>query len=145
MNIVTKVIALALTAGAAAGAQGASRGATSPKAVTKPATYKKDLPDSLMRSAKIKESDAARTALAKVPNGAISSVEIEREGGKLIYSYDIKVAGKSGNDEVNVNAVTGEVVGKVEHESAAAEKKEASDEAKEKTTAPTKAKKPPVV
>src|SRR5207237_9806076 len=131
---------------ARAGAQGAAKSpaAKPQKSATKSAGYKKDLPDSLVREAKVTEAAAAATALAKVPKGAIESVELEREGGKLLYSYDIKVAGKSGIDEVQVNAMTGDIVGKVVHESAAAEKKEAADEAKEKKAAKPVAKKPPM-
>jgi uncharacterized membrane protein YkoI len=138
MNSFTKLIAVALVATAArAGAQGAAKSPTTAKSLktaTKPEGYKKDLPDSLTREAKVTEAVAAATALAKVPKGTIAAVELEREGGKLLYSYDIKVAGKSGIDEVQVNAVTGDIVGKVTHESAASEKKEAADEAKEKKT-----------
>ena len=35
---------------------------------------------------------------------------MERENGKLIYSYDIKTAGKSGIDEVHVSAITGKII-----------------------------------
>jgi uncharacterized membrane protein YkoI len=148
MKNFTKLIAVALVATAArAGAQGAAKSPTAaPKAqktATKSAGYKKDLPDSLTREAKVTEAAAAATALAKVPKGKIAAVELEREGGKLLYSYDIKVAGKSGIDEVQVDAVTGEVVGKVTHENAATEKKEAAAEAKEKKAA-AKGKKPPM-
>jgi hypothetical protein len=90
-------------------------------------TYKKDIPDSLAKRAKITESVAAETAQKRVPKGKIEAVELEMEKGKLIYSYELKTAGKSGTDEVNVNAMTGKVVG-VSHESAAAEKKEAAGE-----------------
>ena len=141
MNL-TKLIAVALVVAASnAGAQGGptTKAASKPKA----AAYKKDLPDSLVREAKIAESAAAATALAKVPNGKLAGVELEREGGKLLYSYDIKVAGKKGIDEVQVDAMTGGVIGKVVHESAAAEKKEAADETKEKKAA-AKTKKPPM-
>ncbi len=41
----------------------------------------------------------------------------------------MKTAGKSGIDEVNVDAMTGKLVGKVQHESAADEKKEAAADA----------------
>ena len=79
-------------------------------------------------------ADARATALKQVPNGTVKSEELEREKGKLIYSYDISVAGKTGVDEVNVNAIDGSVVGKVTHESPKTEKKEAKQEAKEKKT-----------
>lgn len=101
------------------------------------AAYKRDLPDSLKGKAKIEESAAAKTALAKVPKGTIEGVELEREKGKLMYSYDIKVPGKSGIEEVNIDATTGKVLAH-EHESAAAEKKEAAAEAKEKAAKPKK-------
>ena len=77
----------------------------------------------LKKEAKIAEADARKTALAAVPNGKVQSHELERENGKLIYSYDIKVAGKSGIEEVNVDAMTGAIVAH-EHEDAKAEAKE---------------------
>lgn len=94
------------------------------------ATYRRDIPDSLAKQAKITEEAAAKTAQRRVPNGTIQGVELEREKGKLIYSYDLKVAGKSGMEEVNVSAMTGKVVAR-EHESAAKVKKEAAEEKRE--------------
>src|SRR3954469_13103172 len=93
-----KFVALIAIAASSAAAQTKSAEKTAkPEAKTaKTATYKRDIPDSLGKHAKISEVDAAKTALAKVPNGKISSMELERENGKLIYSYDIKVPGKSG-------------------------------------------------
>lgn len=78
-------------------------------------TYPKDLPAALVKQAKVSEADAARKALAAVPNGEIRAVELESEGGRLIYSYELKVKGHAGIEEVNVNAVTGAVVN-TEHE-----------------------------
>lgn len=100
-------------------------------------TYKRELPDSLATHAKISEEAAAKTALKRVKNGTIESVELEREKGKLIYSYDIKQSGKSGAEEVNVDAMTGKVVAHM-HESAATEKKEAAAEKKPATTSKKK-------
>lgn len=85
----------------------------------------------LRHEAKIAEADARKTALAAVPGGRVQSHELEREKGRLIYSYDISVAGKSGIEEVNVDAITGAVVAH-EHEDAAAEAKERKAEAKAK-------------
>ena len=51
----------------------------------------------LMRQAKISKSVATKTALSKVPGGKIKSSEIERENGKLIYSFDIKRRRKNGD------------------------------------------------
>jgi uncharacterized membrane protein YkoI len=58
---------------------------------------------------------AIKIALARVPGGTISGGELEEEDGRLIYSFEIKIAGKSGEEEVHVDARTGEVV-KQEHE-----------------------------
>lgn len=76
---------------------------------------------------KVPEAQARATALARVPDGTVKSFELEREGGRLIYSYDIAVKGKSGIEEVNVDAMTGKVVG-AQHEDAAAERAEAAAE-----------------
>jgi uncharacterized membrane protein YkoI len=105
------------------------------------ATYKRDIPDSLAKDAKITEAAAAAAAQHRVPKGTIDGVELEREKGKLIFSYDIKTPGKSGIDEVNVDAITGKIVG-FEHESPATEKKEAAAEAEAKGAKKVAPKKP---
>lgn len=84
----------------------------------------------LRHAAKISLDSAKSVARATVPDGKIRSMELEREDGKLIYSFDMKVAGKSGIEEVNVDAENGSLVAH-EHETPAAEKKEAKAEAKE--------------
>lgn len=100
------------------------------QSAAKPA-YKREISAKLSKRAKISEDSAAAIARSRVPNGKIQSVELEEEKGKLIYSYDIKVPGKSGIEEVNVSAIDGSVIG-VEHESPATEKKEAEAEKKAK-------------
>ena len=78
--------------------------------------------------AKISKEDAQKTALAKVPNATVKEAELEKEDGKLIWSFDLTTPDTKDITEVNVNAVTGEVVS-VEKESAADESKEkAKDE-----------------
>jgi uncharacterized membrane protein YkoI len=136
-----KVIAVALAVAAStavAGAQG-----TTYKTTPKPATQsmsaakrhtkakKAETHAALQKEAKISEAAARATALQQVPNGKVKSSELERENGKLIYSFDITVPGKTGIDEVNVNAIDGTVVAK-EHETPKAEKAEAAQGAKEK-------------
>lgn len=90
---------------------------------------KADIPANLAAKAKISESAARATALAKVPNSVVQAAELENEKGKLLYSYDLKVAGQSGIQEVQVNAIDGSVIG-VEHESPAAVAKEAAADRK---------------
>lgn len=89
--------------------------------------YQRDLPAALLRQAKVPEYAAARTAAAHVRNGHIRAVELENENGKLIYSYELKVPGHSGIEEVNVDARTGSVVN-TEHEGPGAESREAEHE-----------------
>ena len=75
----------------------------------------------MQSQAKISKEQAQQTALAKAPGGTIKEGELEKEKGKLIWSFDI--AGSPGVTEVNVDAITGEVVG-VEDESSGKESKE---------------------
>ena len=84
----------------------------------------------LSKEAKITMEQAQKTALAKEA-GKIQSKEIEREKGKLIYSFDIKMA--DGIHEVNIDAMTGEVVEDTV-ESAADEAKEKAADKKQKKT-----------
>ena len=84
----------------------------------------------LRKEAKITMEQAQKIALAKEA-GKIQSKEIEREKGKLIYSFDVKMA--DGVHEVNVDAMTGEVVEDTV-ESAADEAKEKAADKKQKTS-----------
>lgn len=70
----------------------------------------------LWARATLAPDSAIKIALARVAGGTITEAELEEEDGRLIYSFEIKVAGKSGEEEVHVDATTGEVV-KQEHES----------------------------
>jgi uncharacterized membrane protein YkoI len=94
----------------------------------------------LLKKAKVTADAAIATAQAKLPKAKLKSAEIEEENGKLIYSFDFETAGKTGIDEVNIDAITGKQVGTVEHESPASEKKEAAEDSAK--AAKTKAKKP---
>lgn len=123
-RISTSVVATALLT------FGAALAPLAAQATQQPHSYKRDLPEALVKQATVSEADAAKTAEARVKHGRIEAVELENEGGKLIYSYELKVAGKSGVQEVNVDAKTGKVVN-VEHETAKSEKKEAAQEKKE--------------
>jgi uncharacterized membrane protein YkoI len=133
MKVITTLAAGALAglilAGPASALQTAAK-TTAKVAVHK--TSKTETEADLTKQAKISKDSATTIALARVPGSTISSAEIERENGRLIWSFDLKTAGKSGIDEVNVNALTGKVVGKTQHEGPKTEKKEAVQEAKEK-------------
>jgi uncharacterized membrane protein YkoI len=77
--------------------------------------YKRDVPARLAAHAKVSEDSARVIALQRVPGGTVQALELEREGGVLLYSWDIKVAGKPGTTEVHVDALTGRILA-VEHE-----------------------------
>jgi uncharacterized membrane protein YkoI len=94
----------------------------------------------LRAEARVSMDSARSIAQAEVPDGKISSSELEREKGKLIYSFDIKVAGKPGIEEVNVDALTGQLVAH-EHESAQAEQREARADSRAARRARSTAKK----
>jgi hypothetical protein len=78
----------------------------------------------LMAEAKVTRADAEHTALDKVPGGQIKEGELERENGKLIWSFDIATPGTKDITEVGVDAITGRVV--------SVARETAKDEAKEK-------------
>ena len=61
----------------------------------------------------------------------IKSAELENEGGKRIYSFDLKRKGRAGIDEVHVDAMSGEVLS-VDHEGPAAEAKERAQDRQKK-------------
>ena len=104
-------------------------------AASKPHKYKKTMPKALVKEAKITEPQAADAAMKAVPGATIDRMELEKENGALIYSYDLKTKGKPGLDEVHVDATTGAVVSNV-HETKA-------DEAKEKAERKAVTRKPP--
>ena len=93
-------------------------------------TVKEEKPG-LLAKAKVTADVATATAHARFPKAKLASAEIEEENGKLIYSFDFKTEGKSGIDEVNVDAISGEVLA-VEHESPKAEAKEKAADAKKR-------------
>jgi uncharacterized membrane protein YkoI len=72
-------------------------------------------------SARITMDDARTRALHAAP-GTIVAQELERERGRLIYSFEIRVNGAPAGEvtEVNIDAGDGHVVA-IEHEHARAE------------------------
>jgi uncharacterized membrane protein YkoI len=121
ISILTAMAAVALAATTVA--------AQAPAAPAKHETAKQ-----LQAEAKVTEKAARATALAQVPGGKVTKHELERENGKLLYSFDIATKGKTGIDEVQVDAVTGTVLSN-KHETPAMEKAEAAADAKEKGAA----------
>jgi uncharacterized membrane protein YkoI len=80
----------------------------------------------LMAKARVSKDDATKIALARVPNGTVKDAEIEKEHGKLIWSFDLATPDTRDITEVNVDAITGDVVS-VEKEAAENEAREANE------------------
>ena len=91
----------------------------------------KGLSDAQLNSlAKVSQADAEKIAIAKIQGKdavSIASAELEAEHRCLIWSFDLRVAGKSGIQEVQVDAGDGKVLS-VRHETASQEATEASKE-----------------
>jgi uncharacterized membrane protein YkoI len=139
MEVLAAVVAAAavFAVAAPAGAQAASsHPAMAKKAPAAQATMKvKEESAGLAAQATVSADSAQKIALSQVPHGRVREAEIEQnKEGTLVYSYDIKASGKSGVDEVLVDAKTGAVVSKT-HETAAAEAKEMASEKKASSAA----------
>jgi uncharacterized membrane protein YkoI len=106
MKTITKVATLAALLAVAAGTQLAAQ---------RP-TYKREVPPRLLRQTKVKEDSALKVAQARIPAGTVQELELENEHGNLIWSFSFTVLHQPGNYEVNVDAKTGALVGRVEHE-----------------------------
>jgi hypothetical protein len=65
--------------------------------------------------AKVTQADAQSTALkaVNVASASVSSSELESEGGCLIYTFDIKLPGKTSIVEVAIDTSTGKLLSKV--------------------------------
>jgi len=64
----------------------------------------------LEKQAKITEAQARSTALARVVNGTVKSSELEKEKGRLIWSFDIATPKTQNITEVQVDVKTGKIV-----------------------------------
>jgi hypothetical protein len=81
--------------------------------------------------AEVSQADAEKIAVAKLNSKqavSIASAELEAERGCLIWSFDLRVAGRTGVQEIQVDAGNGKVLS-VKHESARAEAAKKSNEA----------------
>ena len=106
-------------------------------ATAKPETAKTEMTEhasassdaAMHKEAKLSMKQARAIAVKAAP-GKVNSGELEREKGKLIYSFDIRTA-KHTITEVNVNAIDGTIVD-TQVEDAAKEAAEKVQEAAEK-------------
>ncbi len=73
------------------------------------ATVKEEAPG-LFKRAKITAQAAMTTAHAKVPNATIAKAILEEHKGVLHYTFEMKVEGKAGTEEVQVDALSGQIL-----------------------------------
>jgi hypothetical protein len=85
----------------------------------------------LEAQAKVTKAEASKIALDKVPGGTIKEGDIEKEKGKLLWSFDITTPGTKDITEVQVDAMTGAVLD-VTKETVADQEKEKKEDAKKK-------------
>jgi len=78
--------------------------------------------------AQLARETAEKIALTKVPGGVIKSAELEKEHGKLVWSFDIATQSSPNITEVQVDAKTGDIVS-VEIETPADQKRESAADA----------------
>ena len=124
-RLATLIVFAIATSAVAAGAQQATQ-----QAAQHPSHHAKvETQAQLEKEARITMVQARALATKTVPGAQIQAGEIEREGGKLIYSFDMKTQGKTGIDEVNIDAMTGTVIGN-QHETPKDERAEAKADAK---------------
>ena len=88
-----------------------------------------DSQSALLAEAKVTQAQATATAMAKVPGGVIKSSELETEGGRLVWSFDIAKPSTKGVTEILVDARTGQIVS-MKRETPAEEAREAKADAR---------------
>ena len=111
MRLKTAAFVLAALAGAACASTSTSAGSSREVNGVRITEEK----EGLWARATLAPDAAIKIALARVPGGTIDEAELEEENGRLVYSFDIKVAGATGEHEIDVDAVTGAVL-KAEHQ-----------------------------
>lgn len=91
----------------------------------------KGMSDAQLRSlAKLSQSDAEKIAIAKLHEKrgvTVASAELEAEHGCLVWSLDLRIDGRSGVQEIQVDAGDGKVLS-IKHENPRQEAAEASKE-----------------
>jgi hypothetical protein len=81
----------------------------------------------LLKQARVTKHQAKKIALARVKDGAIKCVELEKENGMLIWSVDITQPPKKDLTDVWVDATTGKITA-IEIETPITEKKEVAEQ-----------------
>ncbi|MBV9215488.1 MAG: PepSY domain-containing protein [Acidobacteria bacterium] len=100
--------------------------------VAQPAQQPSQAQADLKAQAKVTEEQASKAALERVPHGKIKSSEIEKERGKLVWSFDITKPDTKNLTQVQVDAKTGTVISKHVETPKEQAKEAAADKAEKK-------------
>jgi uncharacterized membrane protein YkoI len=92
-----------------AGAAGAQQSYPS-DSTKKQASVHRMVPDSLLSQVKVSEDSARALAIARVPNGTVQAIVLERRRGTLVWSFAIRDPAKPRSTEVYVNALDGSIM-----------------------------------
>jgi uncharacterized membrane protein YkoI len=69
--------------------------------------YRRTVPDSLLKLAKVTEDSARGLALGRIPSGTLQAIMLQRLRGKLVWSFVIRDPAKAANTEVYIDAENG--------------------------------------
>lgn len=69
-----------------------------------------DAPGKLLKQASVTRSEAERIALSQIHDGKIKTAELEKEHGRLIWSFDISRPRTTNITELQVDAKSGKIV-----------------------------------
>ena len=127
-SIICSVITLSLLAGGLTACMTAKEG----KEGKEGKESEKATSAKLEAQAKITKAEAQKIALDKVPGGTIKEGDIEKEKGKLLWSFDIATLGTKDITEVQVDAMTGAIID-ISKETVADQAKEKKEDAKVKS------------
>ena len=64
----------------------------------------------LLSLATISPAFARLAAFGEFPGSQLVAADIRRQGNRLVYSFDLKFAGREGNELVQIDAATGQVL-----------------------------------
>jgi len=120
MTRTNRILALA---GVLAGLAGAAGAQGPPRPAARSTPYKREVPRRLLAQTRISEDSARAVAMARIPGAEVQALELENEHGHLIWSWELRLEGKTGIEEVNVDALDGSIVG-VEHEEPSARRRD---------------------
>jgi uncharacterized membrane protein YkoI len=81
------------------------------------------IPPELATQATVSPDSALSIAVRDLQSPEMLSGELEEESGRLVYSFDLRVPGRSGVEEIQVDARNGDVVLR-QHETDQAEAQE---------------------